>query len=701
MKPPPGGTWDTFEHRAADALLELCRQVRDARSDGSGSDTEACEHTPTLATKAVLVVEVPQVGPATIAGVPIADAMLEQLRANATHRARARRRRRPAARDRPAAVCALVEDQPRGPAARRTLSLAGLRPPPRTRDPPPRPTQLRRHRRHRQPRRRLRHASPSADPPRPVGVDGQPQPTRRAPSRPLRPDHQGGSPRARRPTATTKTRHLTCTVAPSHGQDSRRIGPTRARTRDGHTAWPEPADRALTSTLTTEATRTRRPAHGESRVGTAPADRGRESAGRRPRRASAPNATRRLPYRGTAGRWRKRRSRRRVSLGTNSASAWRASRQASRAWVQERGSSSSGAWSTLSSGRVGAGERVAVDGLERGDAFDEQLGAGGAVRALVLVDQASELGAHDAVGVAARGELRGELLDLLGLVDLELCERGVHRCLGLRDVRGRARARAVGRPRARRRTRRARRRTDRPGRGRGRVVHRRAGWRARRAARRRPRRASAARITSGPRYAKSTRWQRDRIVSSSWSAPAVTSTMSAVSGGSSSVFSSLLAACSLRRSASNTRIALRAPSTGLRVGLVEDRLRVLDADLRGRGVDLDDVGVHTAQRELERALVVGCEHRRGEAARRVFDPGARRADEEIRVRRTLRGTAQHRDRFVLAHHRSHPTCSLTIFGVLIGARRGSVSTLAALVPAMLVVLAVSIALMVPGVRRPR
>ena len=251
-------------------------------------------------------------------------------------------------------------------------------------------------------------------------------------------------------------------------------------------------------------------------------------------------------------------------MGTNSASAWRASRQASSAWVHERGSSSSGGWSTLRSRRVGAGERVAVHRLERGDALDEQLGAGGAVRALVLVDEAPHLRAHDAVGISARGELRGEAA--------RAPRPGRPRAARARRAsRPRPRRRARPRPRRcrrmrarRRRTRRARRRADRPARGRGRADRRRAGWRARRGARRRRRRANAARITSGPRYAKSTRWQRERIVASSWSAPAVTSTMSAVSGGSSRVFSSLLAACSLRRSASNTRIALRAPSTGLR-----------------------------------------------------------------------------------------------------------------------------------------
>jgi hypothetical protein len=71
MKPSKGQAWDSFEHRAADALLALCEP-----SDG-GDD-------PTLAPLAVLQVSVPAEGPAEIAGVPIADALVEQLRANAS-----------------------------------------------------------------------------------------------------------------------------------------------------------------------------------------------------------------------------------------------------------------------------------------------------------------------------------------------------------------------------------------------------------------------------------------------------------------------------------------------------------------------------------------------------------------------------------------------------------------------------------------
>jgi hypothetical protein len=72
MRPAKGQAWDSFEHRAADALLELCEE-RDARDE-----------TPTSATRPVLQVLVPQHGPAEVAGIPIADSRLEQLRANAS-----------------------------------------------------------------------------------------------------------------------------------------------------------------------------------------------------------------------------------------------------------------------------------------------------------------------------------------------------------------------------------------------------------------------------------------------------------------------------------------------------------------------------------------------------------------------------------------------------------------------------------------
>jgi hypothetical protein len=71
-KPAKGQMWDRFEHRAADALVHLCEQP----------DTK--DETPTLAPRPVVQTLIPLSGPAEIAGIPIADTLLEQLRANAT-----------------------------------------------------------------------------------------------------------------------------------------------------------------------------------------------------------------------------------------------------------------------------------------------------------------------------------------------------------------------------------------------------------------------------------------------------------------------------------------------------------------------------------------------------------------------------------------------------------------------------------------
>src|SRR5262249_51499257 len=67
-----GQPWAPFEQRAADALLALCEPH-------PSSDEE-----PSLAVQPIVQVAVPPHGPAHIAGIPIADSLLEQLRANAT-----------------------------------------------------------------------------------------------------------------------------------------------------------------------------------------------------------------------------------------------------------------------------------------------------------------------------------------------------------------------------------------------------------------------------------------------------------------------------------------------------------------------------------------------------------------------------------------------------------------------------------------
>jgi hypothetical protein len=82
LRPERGGTWDTRAHRGADALVHLCRLARCDTEHGGDSGRDA--HTPTLAPRPNLQVQVPQDGTATIAGIPIPDEKLEQLRANAT-----------------------------------------------------------------------------------------------------------------------------------------------------------------------------------------------------------------------------------------------------------------------------------------------------------------------------------------------------------------------------------------------------------------------------------------------------------------------------------------------------------------------------------------------------------------------------------------------------------------------------------------
>jgi hypothetical protein len=68
-----GEAWMPFDQRAADALVALCDPL-----------AEGDEHTPSLGALAGVQVAVPLHGPAEIAGIPIADSLLEQLRANAS-----------------------------------------------------------------------------------------------------------------------------------------------------------------------------------------------------------------------------------------------------------------------------------------------------------------------------------------------------------------------------------------------------------------------------------------------------------------------------------------------------------------------------------------------------------------------------------------------------------------------------------------
>jgi hypothetical protein len=74
MRPPKGQPWERWERRAADALVVMCDAV----------DAAERIDTPMAAAPPLFVLEVPQAGPVTIAGVPIPDSMVEQLRSAAS-----------------------------------------------------------------------------------------------------------------------------------------------------------------------------------------------------------------------------------------------------------------------------------------------------------------------------------------------------------------------------------------------------------------------------------------------------------------------------------------------------------------------------------------------------------------------------------------------------------------------------------------
>jgi hypothetical protein len=74
MRPAKGQPWERRDRRAADALIQMCDAVTVAdRVDA-----------PHLAAKPAFFVDVPPAGPAEIAGIPLPDAVVEQLRAGAT-----------------------------------------------------------------------------------------------------------------------------------------------------------------------------------------------------------------------------------------------------------------------------------------------------------------------------------------------------------------------------------------------------------------------------------------------------------------------------------------------------------------------------------------------------------------------------------------------------------------------------------------
>jgi hypothetical protein len=74
MRPAKGEPWERRDRRAADALVQMCDAIVVADQ----------VETPQMAPSPLLVVEVPPEGPVEIAGVPLPDAMLDRLRAEAS-----------------------------------------------------------------------------------------------------------------------------------------------------------------------------------------------------------------------------------------------------------------------------------------------------------------------------------------------------------------------------------------------------------------------------------------------------------------------------------------------------------------------------------------------------------------------------------------------------------------------------------------
>jgi hypothetical protein len=74
MKPPKGQPWEQRDRRAADALVQICDAVEVAEK----------VETPQLAPKPLFFVHVPSEDPVEVAGIPLPDAMVERLRAEAS-----------------------------------------------------------------------------------------------------------------------------------------------------------------------------------------------------------------------------------------------------------------------------------------------------------------------------------------------------------------------------------------------------------------------------------------------------------------------------------------------------------------------------------------------------------------------------------------------------------------------------------------
>jgi len=80
LRPAKGQPWDSRAQRGADALVQLCRDHHDREATGRHEEVppeRSCGY------RAHLIVQVPLRGPATVAGIPLPEQMVERLRAGA------------------------------------------------------------------------------------------------------------------------------------------------------------------------------------------------------------------------------------------------------------------------------------------------------------------------------------------------------------------------------------------------------------------------------------------------------------------------------------------------------------------------------------------------------------------------------------------------------------------------------------------
>ena len=300
-------------------------------------------------------------------------------------------------------------------------------------------------------------------------------------------------------------------------------------------------------------------------------------------------------------------------------------------------------------------ERVAVDRLDRGHAFDQQVDARAARLALVPLVDAPAHALRVAIRVAEPLHLGVERRELFACAARSTGRRGLARPRRRAPARSRARSRrSRRRARAPTRTRRAARRAVRRARGPARAGRPRArASAAASAARCRRVRARPARRRrrSG---SKSMRWQRDRIVGSRSSGAPVTSTTTVRVGRllerlQHRVGRLVLVAAQPLGLEQHQHLALAFDRRARRFG--QDALAhvLLDAVRRAARLELDDVGVHAAQHEPAAPLVVGhADQHRRELARRVLDARAARPDEQVRVPGPCRGVPQRVERALLA-----------------------------------------------------